>query len=54
MLVVAQFVDRLLHQLQEAGITKTKGDDPVSDDEKRELLEFLRQSQAEIMSSPVV
>ena len=37
-------VDRLLHQLQEAGITKASGEDPITDDEKRELLEFLRQS----------
>ena len=37
-------VDRLLHQLQEAGISKASGEDPINDDEKRELLEFLRQS----------
>jgi len=37
-------LDRLLRQLDEAGISKTGGDDPISDDEKRELLDFLRQS----------
>jgi len=37
-------IDRLLRQLGEAGIAKTSGDDPISDDEKRELLDHLRQS----------
>ena len=37
-------LDRLLHQLEEAGISKSGGEDPITDDEKRELLTFLRQS----------
>jgi translation initiation factor IF-2 len=37
-------VDRLLHQLAEAGITKESGDDVISEKEKRDLLTFLRQS----------
>ena len=37
-------VDRLLHQLAEAGITKASGDDVISEQEKRDLLAFLRES----------
>lgn len=37
-------LDRLLDQLAKAGITKSGGEDPITDDEKRELLSFLRQS----------
>jgi len=37
-------LDRLLRQLGEAGINKSGGDDPITDDEKRDLLNFLRES----------
>lgn len=37
-------LDRLLRQLGEAGIQKSDGDDPITDDEKRNLLNFLRKS----------
>ncbi len=48
---VAQFaeivkipVDRLLEQLAKAGVEKSSAEDPVTEGEKRKLLEFLRQS----------
>ena len=37
-------LERLLQQLAKAGIAKSGGEDPITDDEKRELLSFLRQS----------
>ena len=42
--VVGTPVDRLLVQLTEAGLEKKSVDDPVSDDEKMRLLDFLRHS----------
>jgi len=42
--VVGTPVDRLLVQLEEAGVGKSSGDDAVSDDEKVTLLEYLRRS----------
>ncbi|MDX1608682.1 MAG: translation initiation factor IF-2 [Halofilum sp. (in: g-proteobacteria)] len=42
--VVGTPVDRLLVQLEEAGVGKSAGDDVVSDDEKVKLLEHLRRS----------
>jgi len=42
--VVGTPVDRLLEQLEEAGVGKSSGDDAVSDDEKVTLLEHLRRS----------
>jgi len=37
-------VDRLLKQMQEAGLPHTSEDQPVSEDEKQELLAFLKRS----------
>jgi translation initiation factor IF-2 len=40
-------VDRLLKQMQEAGLSQTKDDEVVSDDEKQTLLAFLKRSHGE-------
>jgi len=42
--VVGTPVDRLLEQLGEAGVGKSSADDAISDDEKMQLLEYLRRS----------
>ncbi len=42
--VVGTPVDRLLEQLGEAGVGKSSAEDKVNDEEKRKLLEYLRQS----------
>ena len=42
--VVGTPIDRLLEQLSEAGVGKSSADDSVTDDEKMQLLDYLRTS----------
>lgn len=45
-------VDRLLKQMQEAGLTQKAADAPVSDEEKQTLLAFLKTSHGESTAEP--
>ncbi len=51
--VVGTPVDRLLEQLQDAGLSKGGADDAVTDDEKMELLEFLRRAHGRNDETPL-
>ncbi|MDH3713377.1 MAG: translation initiation factor IF-2 [Gammaproteobacteria bacterium] len=51
--VVGTPVDRLLEQLQDAGLSKGGADDAVTDNEKMELLEFLRRSHGRNDGAPL-
>ena len=42
--VVGVGVDKLLSQIKEAGLSHTKADEPISNDDKNTLLQFLRRS----------
>ena len=50
--IVGAPVDRLLKQMQEAGLKQTAPDDAVSDDEKQVLLAFLKRSHGESDAAP--
>jgi len=45
-------VDRLLKQMQEAGLSQTSAEQPVSDDEKQKLLAYLKTSHGESTAEP--
>lgn len=49
---VGTSVDRLLKQMETAGVNKTSEGDVVSDDEKQKLLTFLKQSHGESSGEP--
>ncbi|MBI2969854.1 MAG: translation initiation factor IF-2 [Gammaproteobacteria bacterium] len=49
--VIGVSVDRLLEQLQQAGLTEKSADDMISDNEKSELLGFLRRKRGKDESS---
>jgi len=49
--VVGTPVERLLEQLSEAGVEKSQAEDAVSDDEKMQLLEYLRSGHGRTMST---
>jgi translation initiation factor IF-2 len=51
--VVGTPVDRLLEQLQDAGLSKGGADDAVTDNEKMELLDFLRRSHGRNDGTPL-
>ncbi len=51
--VVGTPVDRLLEQLRDAGLSKGSADDAVTDNEKMELLEFLRRSHGRNDGTPL-
>ena len=42
--VVGTSVDKLLSQIKEAGLSHTKADDSISNEDKNTLLQFLRRS----------
>ena len=50
--VVGTPVDRLLEQLRDAGLEKGGAEDAVTDDEKMELLEFLRRAHGRNKETP--
>ena len=45
-------VDRLLQQMQEAGLSKNSADDVVSEEEKRSLLTHIKMTHGESESAP--
>jgi translation initiation factor IF-2 len=49
--VVGTPVDRLLEQLSEAGVDKSQAEDAVNDEEKMQLLEYLRSGHGRTMST---
>ncbi|HEY9146702.1 MAG TPA: translation initiation factor IF-2 [Thiobacillus sp.] len=51
--VVGIPVDRLLSQLDDAGLSKSTADDTISDEEKLELLTFLRKSHGKQETTPL-
>ena len=51
--VVGTPVDRLLEQFRDAGLKKDGPDDPVTDEEKMELLESLRRSHGRNEDTPL-
>ena len=50
--IVGAPVDRLLKQMSEAGLGQTSADDVVADEEKKELLAFLKRSHGENDDTP--
>ncbi len=50
--VVGATADRLLQQMSEAGLPQTQVDDTVSDEQKQQLLSFLRESHGEAVEEP--
>lgn len=50
--VVGTPVERLLKQMQEAGLTQTQADQPISDDEKQTLLAYLQSSHGDDNNEP--
>ena len=50
--IVGASVDRLLKQMQEAGLKQTAADDAVNDEEKQVLLAFLKRSHGESDAAP--
>ncbi|MBT7226928.1 MAG: translation initiation factor IF-2 [Gammaproteobacteria bacterium] len=49
--VVGVGVDKLLSQIKEAGLSHTKADEPISNDDKNTLLQFLRRSHGDSEAS---
>ncbi len=49
--VVGVSVDKLLSQIKEAGLSHTKADDSISNDDKNTLLQFLRRSHGDTEAS---
>ena len=49
--VVGVSVDKLLSQIKEAGLSHTKADDSISNDDKNTLLQFLRRSHGDSEAS---
>jgi len=49
--VVGVGVDKLLSQVKEAGLSHTKADEPISNDDKNTLLQFLRRSHGDSEAS---
>lgn len=49
--VVGVSVDKLLSQIKEAGLSHTKADDSISNDDKNTLLQFLRRSHGDAEAS---
>jgi translation initiation factor IF-2 len=45
-------VERLLKQMEDAGLPQRKASDSVSDEQKEVLLKFLRESHGEVDSGP--
>ena len=50
--IVGAPVDRLLKQMEEAGLKHSSADDAVSNEEKQQLLEFLKRSHGESNGAP--
>lgn len=50
--VVGTPVERLLKQMQEAGLTQTQAEQPISDDEKQTLLAYLQRSHGDDSNEP--
>jgi translation initiation factor IF-2 len=50
--VVGTPVERLLKQMQEAGLTQTQAEQPISDEEKQTLLAYLQRSHGDDGSEP--